>query len=79
MLRNAFRGKPIGSLRPRSSGIGAEENWVRFARFGGGLSRRAFAPGAFRLELRFIGRVRRFAPSAFARAAAVLFEAAAVS
>ena len=25
MLWNAFRGKPIGSLRPRSSGIKAEE------------------------------------------------------
>ena len=25
MLRNAFRGKPIGPLRPRSSGIKAEE------------------------------------------------------
>ena len=25
MLRNAFRGKPIGSLRPRSAGIKAEE------------------------------------------------------
>ena len=25
MLRNAFRGKPVGSLRPRSSGIKAEE------------------------------------------------------
>ena len=31
MLRNAFRGKPIGSLRPRSSGIGAEGIKVRFA------------------------------------------------
>ena len=25
MLRNAFRGKPVESLRPRSSGIKAEE------------------------------------------------------
>ena len=25
MLRSAFRGKPVGSLRPRSSGIKAEE------------------------------------------------------
>ena len=39
VLRNAFRGRPIGSLRPRSSGIGAGENWVRFVRFGWGLSR----------------------------------------
>ena len=31
VLRNAFRGKPIGSLRPRSSGIGAEEIKVRCA------------------------------------------------
>ena len=31
MLRNAFRGKPVGSLRPRSSGIKADENKVRFA------------------------------------------------
>ena len=31
MLRNAFRGKPIGSLRPRFSGIKADENKVRFA------------------------------------------------
>ena len=39
MLRNAFGGKPIGSLRPRSSGIKADENKVRYARFGWGLSR----------------------------------------
>ena len=31
MLRNAFRGKPIGSLRPQSSGIKAEEKMVCFA------------------------------------------------
>ena len=31
VLWNAFRGKPIGSLRPRFSGIKAEENKVRFA------------------------------------------------
>ena len=31
VLRIAFRGKPVGSLRPRSSGIGADENKVRFA------------------------------------------------
>ena len=31
VLRNAFRGKPFGSLRPRSSGIGADENKVRFS------------------------------------------------
>ena len=31
VLRNAFRGKPIGSLRPRSSGIKAEGIKVRFA------------------------------------------------
>ena len=31
VLRNAFRGKPVGPLRPRSSGIGADENIVRFA------------------------------------------------
>ena len=31
VLRNAFRGKPVGSLRPRSSGIGAEGTKVRFA------------------------------------------------
>ena len=31
VLRNAFRGKPVGSLRPRSSGIGAEGIKVRFA------------------------------------------------
>ena len=31
VLRNAFRGKPIGSLRPRSSGIKADDNKVRFA------------------------------------------------
>ena len=59
-------------------GLKLKRRAARFARFGGGLSRRAFAPGAFRLELRFIGRVRRFAPSAFAHAVAVLFEAAAV-
>ncbi len=40
VLRSAFRGKPVGSLRPRSSGIGAEGDKVRFARFGWGLSRR---------------------------------------
>ena len=47
MLRNAFRGKPIGSFRPRSAGIKAEGIKVRFARFGWGLSRRRvwrFAP-----------------------------------
>ena len=31
MLRNAFRGKPVGSLYPRSSGIKAEGNKARFA------------------------------------------------
>lgn len=31
VLRNAFRGRPIGSLRPRSSGIGADENKARFS------------------------------------------------
>ena len=31
VLRNAFRGKPVGPLRPRSSGIGAEGIKVRFA------------------------------------------------
>ena len=31
VLRNAFRGKPIGPLRPRSSGIKAEGNKARFA------------------------------------------------
>ena len=31
VLRNAFRGRPIGSLRPRSSGIKAEGNKARFA------------------------------------------------
>ena len=31
MLRNAFRGKPIGPLRPRSSGIKADDNKARFA------------------------------------------------
>lgn len=31
VLRNAFRGKPIGFLRPRFSGIKADENKVRFA------------------------------------------------
>ena len=33
VLRNAFRGKPFGSLRPRSSGIGADENKVRFSHY----------------------------------------------
>ena len=31
VLRNAFRGKPVGSLCPRSSGIGAEGIKVRFS------------------------------------------------
>ena len=30
VLRNAFRGKPIGFLRPRFSGIKADEKKVRF-------------------------------------------------
>ena len=69
----------IGPLRPRSFGIKAKKEERRALRvFGEGLSggRSCLAP--FRLELRFIGRVRRFAPSAFAHAVAVLFEAAAV-
>ena len=50
MLRNAFRGKPIGPLRPRSSAdYGLKEEWCASRGFVGDLSRR---------------RVRRFAPSA---------------
>ena len=50
MLRSVFRGKPIGSLRPRSSGdYGLREEWRASRVLDGDLSRR---------------RVRRFAPSA---------------
>ena len=70
----------IGPLRPRSFGIKAKKEERRALRVLEGVcpgGRSRLAP--FRLELRFIGRVRYFAPSAFAHTAAVLFEAAAVS
>ena len=55
MLRSVFRGKPIGSLRPRSSAdYGLRERWRASRVLDGGLSRRRvwrFAPRAFSTEV----------------------------